>query len=207
MTYEIMDPKDVGYGGPKLVLGKHSGRHAFSERLKRLGFHLTKPQTERAFKEFKKLADKKKEVFDGDLSTIIEGEITKIPEVYTLTYVHTSSGTGTVPTATIRLKREGKFLQDASSGDGPVDACYKTIDRITGAKGKLLDYSLRAVTGGKDAQGEVTLRVSFGNQTITARGTSTDIIEASAKAYLSAINRHLHARTLRRAAGAQKGLV
>ncbi|MFH1858372.1 MAG: 2-isopropylmalate synthase [Candidatus Omnitrophota bacterium] len=208
LTYEIMDPKDVGVGDSKLVLGKHSGRHAFSERLKKLGFQLSQTQLEHAFEEFKKLADKKKEVFDGDLTAIIEGEITRVPETYELMYVHTSSGTGTVPTATLRLKSRGKILQDASSGDGPVDACYKTIDRITGVKGKLLDYSLRAVTGGKDAQGEVVLRAKFGNQVITGRGTSTDIIEASAKAYLSAINRYLYEPTLKRLSRSQeKGLV
>ncbi len=207
-TYEIIDPRSVGFGDSKLVLGKHSGRHAFTERLKKLGYHLTQAQTERAFEEFKQLADKKKEVFDGDLSAIIEGEIAKVPEVYTLDYVHTSSGTGTVPTATVRLKSKDKLLQDASSGDGPVDACYRTIDRITGVKGHLLDYSLRAVTGGKDAQGEVTLRVKFDDREITARGTSTDIIEASAKAYLSAINKHLHARTPQRVKRPpKKGLV
>jgi len=207
MTYEIMDPKEVGYGESTLVLGKHSGRHAFTERLKKLGFRLTKSQIERAFEGFKELADKKKEVFDGDLSAIIEGGITKVPEVYTLDYVHTSSGTGTIPTATIRLKRKKKLLQEASSGDGPVDACYKTIDRITGVKGKLLDYSLRAITGGKDAQGEVTLRVKFGDQVITGRGTSTDIIEASAKAYLSAINKYFHIPSPKRSVRAEKGLV
>ena len=207
VTYEIINPAEVGYGDSKLVLGKHSGRHAFTERLKKLGFHLTRSQTERAFEEFKKLADKKKEVFDGDLAAIIEGEITKVPEIYELDYVHTSSGTGTVPTATVRLKTKGKIVQDASSGDGPVDACYKTIDRITGIKGKLLDYSLRAITGGKDAQGEVTLRVKFEDEVITGRGTSTDIIEASAKAYLSAMNKYLHQPTLRRLKRAEKGLV
>ncbi len=208
VTYEIMDPREVGYGETTLVLGKHSGRHAFSERLKKLGFQLSKQQVERAFEEFKELADKKKEVFDGDLAAIIEGEIAKVPEAYTLAYVHTAGGTGTVPTATIRLKRKGKLLEDASSGDGPVDACYKTIDRITGVKGKLLDYSLRAITGGKDAQGEVTLRVQFNTQSqlITGRGTSTDIIEASAKAYLNAINKHLHEPVLKRVRS-EKGLV
>ena len=209
VTYEIMDPREVGYGDSTLVLGKHSGRHAFTERLKKLGFRLTQHQTERAFEEFKELADKKKEVFDGDLTAIIEGEITKVPEAYTLDYVHTSSGTGTIPTATIRLKNKGKILQDASSGDGPVDACYKTMDRITGVKGKLLDYSLRAVTGGKDAMGEVTLRVQFnnGSHVITGRGSSTDIIEASAKAYLSAINKFLHEATRKRPLRAEKELL
>ena len=208
-TYEIMRPQDVGFGDSKLVLGKHSGRHAFSERLKRLGYRLTRQQIDRAFEAFKVLADKKKEVFDGDLAAIIEGEVAKVPETYGLDYVHTTSGTHTVPTATIRLKHKGAVLQDASSGDGPVDACYKTIERITGVKGKLLDYSLQALTAGKEAQGEVTLRVRFGeDQVVTGRGASTDIIEASAKAYLNAINKRLHASSARtREAQKQKGLV
>ena len=209
-TYEIMRPQDVGFGDSKLVLGKHSGRHAFTERLKRLGYRLDQKQVDRAFGAFKVLADKKKEVFDGDLSAIIEGEVTKVPETYSLEYVHTTSGTHTVPTATIRLKHKGEVFQDASSGDGPVDACYKTIERITRVKGKLLDYSLQALTAGKDAQGEVTLRVQFGEgQVVTGRGASTDIIEASAKAYVNAINKHLYASTAARTkqAQGQKGLL
>jgi len=209
-TYEIMRPQDVGFGDSKLVLGKHSGRHAFSVRLKALGYRLAKNQVDRAFEAFKVLADKKKEVFDEDLAALIEGEIAKVPEVFELDYVHTTSGTKTVPTATIRLKHQGTLLQDASSGDGPVDACYKTIDRITGIKGKLIDYSLQALTSGKDAQGEVTLRVRFDDgQVMTGRGASTDIIEASAKAYLNAINKYLHTAGGKRVrpAQTQKGLV
>ena len=209
-TYEIMRPQDVGFGETKLVLGKHSGRHAFAVRLSHLGYRLSGPQIDRAFESFKRLADKKKEVFDGDLTAIIEGEIAKVPEMYSLEYVHTSSGTNTIPTATLRLKHKGEILEDASSGDGPVDACYRTIDRITGVKGTLSDYSLQALTSGKDAQGEVTLRVRFEDgQVVTGRGTSTDIIEASARAYLNAINKYLHTASAARQKQAQKqkGLV
>jgi len=190
-TYEIMRPQMVGLRESKLVLGKLSGRHAFAERLKSLGFRLSPEDLDRAFARFKDLADKKKEVFDDDLIAIVEEELPTVPEVYRLTYVHTSSGSETVPTATIRLTTGGKTIEDAACGDGPVDACYKTIDRITGLAPELADYSLRAVTGGTDALGEVTVRLRYKDTQVTGRGTSTDIIEASAKAYVNAINRLL----------------
>ncbi|MBI3615053.1 MAG: 2-isopropylmalate synthase [Candidatus Omnitrophica bacterium] len=194
-TYEIMHPKEVGYGESKLVLGKHSGRHAFVERLKGLGFVLGEKQMERAFDRFKVLADKKKEVFDDDLSALVEDEISEVPERFTLGYLHVSSGTGVIPTATIRLKTpEGKILQGAASGDGPVDACYNAIDRLIQFKGKLQDYSIQSVTSGKDALGEVTVKLAVNGRVEHGRAASTDIIEASAKAYLSAINRLLHKR-------------
>lgn len=190
-TYEIMRPEDIGYGESKLVLGKHSGRHAFFERLKTLGFTLSPEELERAFARFKELADKKKEVFDEDLIAIVEEELPAVAEVYKLEYVHTTAGSNTVPTATIRLSCGGKVIQDAACGDGPVDACYKTIDRMTGISPQLLDYSLRSVTIGKDALGEATVRLRYKTIEVTGRGTSTDIIEASAKAYINAINRLL----------------
>ena len=193
-TYEIMRPQDVGLGASRLVLGKLSGRHAFAQRLKSLGFSLASEELARAFARFKQLADKKKEVFDQDLIAIVEDEQTAVAETYKLAYVHTSSGSDTVPTATIRLATGGKEIQDAACGDGPVDACYKTINRITGRSPRLLDYSLRAVTGGQDALGEVTVRLRDHDTEVTGRGASTDIIEASAKAYVNAINK-LVART------------
>lgn len=190
-TYEIMTPADIGLEGTRLVLGKHSGRHAFIERLKALGFSLTQKDVDKAFVRFKELADRKKEVFDDDLIAIVEDvTIPQIPKGYTLEYFHTTSGTDSVPTATIRLKTEDKVIQDAACGDGPVDACYKTIDRITRLKVQLLDYSIRAVTSGKDALGEVTLMLKGkNNRIVTGRAASTDIIEASAKAYVNAINK------------------
>ncbi len=189
-TYEIMTPQEIGWRESQLVLGKHSGRHAFAERLKTLGAALPAEALNRAFAQFKQLADKKKEIFDEDLLAIVEAEQAAVPETYRLEYVHTSSGTKTVPTATIRLAVGGRIIEDAACGDGPVDACYKTIDRITGRSPQLLDYSLRAVTGGQDAQGEVTVRLrATGGREATGRAASTDIIEASAKAYVNAINR------------------
>ncbi len=196
-TYEIMRPQDVGLGGSKLVLGKLSGRHAFAKRMGGLGFKLSKPALNRAFARFKVLADKKKHIFDEDLVAIVEDELPPEQEVYKLAYVHTASGSDTVPTATIRLMKEGKTLQDAACGDGPVDACYKTIDRLTGVSAELVDYNLHAVTKGKDALGEVTVRLRSRGFEVSGRGASTDIIEASAKAYLNAVNKLISTSTRR----------
>ncbi len=194
-TFEIMTPASIGLKESKMVLTSRSGRHALSHRLEELGYKLKGQELARAYEEFKKLADKKKEIFDGDLESIVQGNISDIPEAFHLEYIHTSSGSRTVPTATIRLKKEGKIIEDAACGDGPVDAAYRAIDRITGIKGKLLDYALRAVTGGKDALGEVTVKIKEGKEISVGRGTSTDIIEASAKAYLNAINKLVHRRS------------
>ncbi len=193
-TYEIMKPADIGLTGSRLVLGKHSGRHAFTERLRKLGHNLERTEVDKAFAAFKALADKKKEIYDEDIEALIEEQLVTIPSAYQLEYVQISSGTGTIPTATVRLKKDDTILQDASCGDGPVDAAYKTIDRITKMKCRLMDYSLRAVTSGKDALGEVTVRVRHRGREVAGRGTSTDIIEASAKAYVNAINRLLFVR-------------
>ena len=190
-TYEIMRPEDVGIAGTELILGKHSGRHAFTHRLAHLGINLKPADLQKAYDAFIDLADKKKHVYDDDLMMIVHQQLTETPSVYMLDYLHVSTGTGTVPTATVRIRKGKDVVQDAACGDGPVDAALKTIDRITGIPGKLLDYSLQAVTVGKDAMGEVTLRVAFGSETISAKTASTDIIEASAKAYLSCVNRLL----------------
>lgn len=193
-TFEIMTPASIGLKESKMVLTSRSGRHALSHRLEELGYKLKAREIDLAYQEFKKLADKKKEIFDGDLEAIVKDDISAIPETFHLEYIHTTSGSQTVPTATIRLKKEGKIIEDAACGDGPVDAAYKTIDRIAGIKGKLLDYSLRAVTSGKDALGEVTVKIKEGKDISIGRGTSTDIIEASAKAYLNAINKLVYKR-------------
>lgn len=189
ITYEIIRPEDVGFSGTKIVLGKHSGRHAFSERLKALGYKLKGSELEKAFEKFKILADKKKEVFNEDLATIVEDEIAVVPEVYHLEDFKVTSGTKILPSALIKLKKNKKMFEAVSTGDGPVDACYKAIDRIVGVKGRLLDYSIRSVTSGKDALGEVSVRVEVNKKEIAGRGASTDIIEASIKAYLNAMNK------------------
>jgi len=189
VTYEIMKPEDVGFEETKLVLGKHSGRHAFGERLKKLGFDLSKTQIETAFERFKIIADKKKEIFDEDLETIVEEEISKAPEKFHLQHFYISSGDQVKPTASIKLKYQNKSLDATSVGDGPVDACYKAIDKVTGTSGKLLDYQIRSVTSGKDALGEVSVKIEFKGKMVSGRGASTDIIEASIKAYLAAVNK------------------
>jgi len=189
ITYEIMRPEDVGFAETKLVLGKHSGRHAFAERLKKLGLALTKEQLDKAFDRFKILADKKKEVFDEDLETIVDEEISKVPEEYKLLHFYIASGDQVKPTASIKLICRGKPVGSDSEGDGPVDACYKAVDKITGIKGKLLDYQIRSVTSGKDALGEVSVKIASKDRIVSGRGSSTDIIEASIKAYVNAINK------------------
>jgi 2-isopropylmalate synthase len=199
-TYEIMRPEDVGISGTDLVLGKHSGRHGFSSHLARMGFHLSPEELERAYNEFVALADKKKVIYDDDLISIMREQISEIPQVYVLDYLHVSTGTATVPTATVRLKKDKEVFQDSACGDGPVDATLKTIDRITGVPGTLKDYAIQAITQGEDAVGEVSVQVAFGNEQVAAKGASTDIVEASAKAYINALNSHLFTQ-----AAAKKG--
>ena len=188
-TYEVIKPEDIGLEGTDLVLGKHSGRHAFSHRLVQLGINLSSVELEKAYVRFKELSDKKKHIYDDDLLMIALEDVQDKADMYELDYLHVSTGTGTVPTATVKLKKGGEVIRDASCGDGPVDAALRSIDRITKLPGKLLDFSLQAVTVGKDAMGEVSVRVQFGKDIVNAKAASTDIVEASAKAYLSCVNR------------------
>ena len=194
-TYEIMDPQEVGWGATELPLTKHSGRAAVVMRLKHLGFKLSDPDINALFIRFKEVGDKKKFVYDDDLASLVDGQIAKVPETWLLHQLSVTAGNQTVPTATVGLSKTGKdatILREAAIGDGPVDAAVKAIDRITGVRGELKDYSLRAVSEGEDALGEVTLKADFGDgELITGKGASTDIIEASARAYLNALNRHL----------------
>jgi 2-isopropylmalate synthase len=204
-TYEIMRPEDIGVEGSDLVLGKHSGRHAFRDKMAKMGIKLTPNEIENAYNRFIELADKKKNIYDDDLLAIARDQMDVIENAFVLDYLHVSAGTGTVPTATLRLKRGNEVFQDAGCGDGPVDAALKTIDRITKVKGKLLDFSLQAISVGKDAMGEVTLRASFGDDIISAKSASTDIVEASTKAYLSCVNRLLFNREVREKSPKSKG--
>jgi 2-isopropylmalate synthase len=192
LTYEIMKPEDIGRSSNKLVMGKHSGRHALAARLQDLGFDLDEAELGKAFRKFKDLADKKKEVFDDDLISIVKDDMAQGPETYGLDYLHVISGTGVIPSATVRLKKEDQVFQDSGVGDGPVDAVLNAIDAITGLKGRLQDYQLRAVTGGKDALGEVSIKVDFDGTVVPGKGSSTDVIEASARAYVNALNRLAH---------------
>ncbi|MDY6914573.1 MAG: 2-isopropylmalate synthase [Planctomycetota bacterium] len=190
-TYEIMKPDDIGVPASRLVLGKHSGRHAFTQRIEALGYKLSAEQIDEAFEKFKRLADKKKEVFDEDIEALIDEQIEQVSEIWTLVGVQTTAGSQTIPTATVTLTKEGQPVTDAATGDGPVDAACEAIQRITGVKLRLTDYALRAITSGKDAQGEVTIEVEHDGRRFRARGVSTDIVEASARAYLAAVNRAL----------------
>jgi 2-isopropylmalate synthase len=188
-TYEIMDPADVGIEESTLLLTARSGRNGVNTRLKHLGYDVSAKKLEALFEKFKALADKKKYVFDDDLISLMEEERSQGPEAFTLEYLNTTSGTGIVPTATLRVRKHGEVVQEAACGDGPVDAAYKAIDKIAGVKAKLLDYGLHSVSSGKDAQGEVTVKVQQDGLVVTGKGTSTDIIEASVKAYLNALNK------------------
>ncbi len=190
-TYEIMRPEDVGFLETGLVLGKHSGRHAFKDRLKSLGVHLSETEVDKAFDQFKILADKKKQVFDEDLLALADQGTKIAADTWVLSSLKTVSGTTIKPQVDVVLKRKGKSFKASSSGDGPVDACYKAIDKITKLKGELLDYSIQSVSRGKDALGEVTAKVRIKNKNLIARGASTDILEASAMAYLNAVNKFL----------------
>jgi 2-isopropylmalate synthase len=193
-TYEIMKPEDIGLTESKLVLGKHSGRHAFSDKLKEMGYKLSEENLEKAFTRFKLLADQKKEIGERDLETIVADEVYIVPETYTIEMIEVTSGTQQKPLAKVKLLFKGNPVETTESGVGPVDAVYRAIDKITKTPTSLVDYSIQAITGGTDAQGEVTVRIKEGEKIYVGHGASMDIIVASAKAYLGAINRLLFAR-------------
>ena len=188
-TYEIMRPQDIGIPSSKIVLGKHSGRHAFKTRLEELGFSLTEEEINRAFERFKRLADQKKYIFNEDIEALVSDEVLRITEVYQLVDLEVSSGTKKKPTATVRMKINGEEKEISISGDGPVDAVYKAITELTGSKAELNKFEIKAITGGTDALGEVTVILEEGGHTVRGHGSDTDIIVASAKAYINALNK------------------
>ena len=188
-TYEIMNAQDVGIAESRLVLGKHSGRHAFERRLKELGYELVREDLDRAFGRFKELADKKKEIFDADLQSIVTDEVYAVPEEYTLDYMMVTAGLEGYPTATIKIRRGESELVEAGLGVGTIDAIYKTIDHIVQVPHSLVEYSVKSVTGGTDALAEVTVKIGADTNIYTGRGASLDVVEASAKAYVQAINK------------------
>jgi len=189
-TYEIMTPESVGLKENLLVLGKHSGRHAFKKKLEELGYDLDDADLNKAFERFKALADLKKEVFDEDLDALVADEVlTRADEKYKLSHITVTCGSFAVATATVQMEVDGKQLRTAELGDGPVDATLKAIKKLTRTRAKLQQYNVGSITGGTDAQGEVTVRLEEGGRTVLGRGSSTDIIEASAKAYIHALNR------------------
>ncbi len=191
-TYEIMRPEDVGLLRTELVLGKHSGRHALRQRIRDLGYHLNDEQLQKVFEAFKALADRKKTIYDADIEALAEAVIQSGPAVWTLEAVTCNGGSGTVPSAAVVLwHKDGSLHRDAGTGDGPIDAIFKTIERMTGIDVKLRDFSIRSVTEDEDAQGEAQIEAEHQGRILRGRGISTDIIEASALAFLQVINRAL----------------
>ncbi len=191
-TYEIMTPEDIGLPSNELVLGKHSGRNAFKNKLKELGYELTDAELNKAFEEFKVLADKKKIVSEMDLEAMVANELKSTYETYVLKQLHVETGTDIKPAAKLKVLRKGKPVSLKSTGDGPVDAIFKAIEKATlkDSKGmELLDYVVSAVTEGTDALGEVNVRIKAGKNTFTGHGANTDVLVASAEAYLNAINK------------------
>ncbi len=189
MTYEIIKPEDIGLKKTELVLGKHSGRHAFKVRLQELGYDLTPEEIESAFVKFKHLADQKKQIFDEDLEALVTEEVSKIPEAFRLTDLKVSSGMGVVPKSTVKMKIRGRAVQKTATGDGPVDATYQAIAAITKTKSNLLKFDVKGITGGTDALGEVVVTLQENGKSVRGQGADTDIIVAAAKAYITALNK------------------
>jgi 2-isopropylmalate synthase len=188
-TYEIIDPADVGAGGSSIVLTARSGRHALRHRVSELGIELADDEFEKVYEAFLNLADKKKEVYDEDIEALVTDKVKHIAEVYVLKSLRAESGTGMTPSATVEMQADGKDVKQTGSGDGPVDAVYRTIAAITGTKSKLDAYLVKGITGGTDALGEVTVKVEEDGKKVAGHGADTDIIVASAKAYVNALNK------------------
>jgi 2-isopropylmalate synthase len=189
MTYEIMSPATIGLSTNKLVLGKHSGRHALRSHLKELGYDLSDEELKIVFNQFKNLADKKKHVMDEDLEAIVTEGLLRTSEVFKIEYLHVSSGTTVMPMASVKMSVNGRSVKDAGYGNGPIDAAYNTIAKLTGTESELMRFSISALTGGTDAQGEVTVRLRENGLIALGRGSDPDIITASAKAYVNGLNR------------------
>jgi len=189
MTYEIMEPETVGLTSNRMVLGKHSGRHAFRDKLTSLGYDLTKDEVDKLFKKMKDLADKRKELQDEDIEALIAEEILRVPDIYQLVYLNVVSGTVTIPTATVILRIEEGEAQSSGFGVGPVDAVFNTIAKMTGTRSRLLTFAVNSITGGMDAQGEVTVRLQENGSIALGKGSDPDIITAAAKAYINGLNR------------------
>ncbi|HID96630.1 MAG TPA: 2-isopropylmalate synthase [Thermodesulfobacteriaceae bacterium] len=187
-TYEIIDPKDIGLSEGSLVLGKHSGRHALKIRIEELGYQLDEEELERVFSRFKVLADKKKEVYPEDLEAIVAEEILRIPDRFRLTYLHVAGGSGIRPTATVAIEIDGEEVSGVSMGAGPIDAAYKAVADLVNTGSRLLRFTVNSIRGGTDALGEVTVRLKEDGHVVTGQGADPDIITASVRAYLNALN-------------------
>jgi 2-isopropylmalate synthase len=188
-TYEIMRPEDVGMGESRVVLTARTGRHGLLDRLTKLGYPLSEQELDQAYRRFLIVADKKQEVFDEDLMAILHDEIHPVPATFELQYLHIYSGTSAIPTATVRVRFQDRIEEGAAIGDGPVDALCRAIAQVTGTSAKLERYEIRAVTSGTEAMGEVTVQLEDAGRKVVGRGASTDVIEASAKAYIDGLNR------------------
>ncbi|TVQ95990.1 MAG: 2-isopropylmalate synthase [Desulfovibrionales bacterium] len=188
-TYEIMTPESIGRSGTEMVMGKHSGRHALKKRLEELGYRLEEDQVDLVFQALKRLADKKEQIATEDIEALVLEEIYRIPDKYKLLYLSVLSGNMAIPTAAMKLEVNGQEKQLADFGVGPIDAVFHTIAKLCGRDPKLLQFSVNAITGGTDAQGEVTVRIEENGASAVGRGADPDIIVASAKAYLNALNR------------------
>jgi 2-isopropylmalate synthase len=189
MTYEIMKPDTIGLSASKLILGKHSGRHALRSHLKEMGYDLSDDELKLVFKKFKELADKKKHVVDEDLEVIITEGILRTADIFQLEYLHVTSGTTVIPMATVKLSINGRPSQGTGYGNGPIDAAYDCISKLTGTESELMRFSISAITSGTDAQGEVTVRLKENGLVALGRGADPDIITASVKAYINGLNR------------------
>ena len=189
-TYEIMDPRSIGVPDSKLVLGKLSGRHALSDRIKEMGYTIDDDTLQRVYDDFKNLADRKKEVYDEDIEALLDKRLGEGRKLWELKFLRVTAGTDETAMALVELKDSaGAEQKGTAHGDGPIDAVFTAIQRITGVTVTLEDYTTRAITGGKDAQGEASVRINHHGHKVRGRGVSTDVIEAAAEAYLSAINR------------------
>ncbi len=189
MTYEIMQPETIGLNANKLVLGKHSGRHALRDRLRDMGYDLSDEELNIVFTKFKELADKKKHVVDEDLEVVVTEGILRTTEYFKLEYLHVAAGTSVMPMASVELSIGGRKVRGADWGNGPIDSAFNTIGKLTGTSSELLRFTVSALSGGTDAQGEVTVRLRENGLVALGRGSDPDIITASAKAYLNGLNR------------------
>jgi 2-isopropylmalate synthase len=189
MTYEIMRPETIGLTSNRMVMGKHSGKHALLSHLKNMGFDLSDDELKVVFKKFKALADKKKYVLDEDLEALVNQEVLRTAEIFALKYLHVTSGTTVLPMATVKMLINGNEVVGTGSGNGPIDAAFHAIAALTGTKSHLMRFTISAITGGTDAQGEVTVRLKEKDFIALGKGTDPDIITASAYAYINGLNR------------------
>jgi len=189
MTYEIMKPESIGLSKNNLVLGKHSGRHALNSHIQEMGYDLSKEELDTVFQKFKTLADKKKSIQDEDIEALINEGVLRSSEIFSLEYIHVLSGNTVFPTASVQLNINGRPVQGATEGSGPIDAVYNIISKLTGTKSELLRFTISALTEGTDAQGEVTVRLQEDGIVALGKGADPDIITASALAYINGLNR------------------